>query len=33
LRGLAERFAETPLGRARVSFPFIDMLVVARRER
>ena len=27
----ARAFAETPLGRVRVSFPFIDMLVVARR--
>jgi SAM-dependent methyltransferase len=33
LRGLAEKFAETPLGRARISFPFVDMLVLARRER
>lgn len=32
LRGIAGRLADTPLGRARISFPFVDMLVVARRE-
>jgi SAM-dependent methyltransferase len=31
LGGAARRFADTPLGRIRISFPFVDMLVVARR--
>ncbi len=31
LGGAARRLADTPLGRIRVSLPFVDMLVVARR--